>query len=105
MNGPDEEVVDESSLTERYLVDAIAPLTRHKKNENYAEEDPTQQDNLATTDKTSSDDGESENQAPSSRTYRNLRARPVKRFWKIDLYLGWRNSARASRFAERKIFH
>ncbi len=31
MNGPDEEVVDESSLTERYLVDAIAPLTRHKK--------------------------------------------------------------------------
>ena len=60
------EEVDESSLTERYLVGAIAPLIRHTKTENCAEEDPAQQDNLATTDKTSSDDGESENQAPSS---------------------------------------
>ena len=65
VNGPEEEV-DESSLTERYLVGAIAPLIRHTKTENCAEEDPSQQDNLATTDKTSSDDGESENQAPSS---------------------------------------
>jgi hypothetical protein len=34
-----------------------------------------------------------------------LRARLVKRFWKIDLYLGWRNPARASRFLEGRIPH
>ncbi|MCW6038962.1 transposase [Spirulina subsalsa FACHB-351] len=38
-----------------------------------------------------------------SRAYWNLRARPVKRFWRNDLYFGWSNPARASCFAERRI--
>jgi hypothetical protein len=64
--GGEFEEVDESSLTERYLVGVIAPLIRSQKTEEPREDDPSQQDNLAQTDKNSNDDGDSENQAPSS---------------------------------------
>lgn len=70
--GGEYEEINESSLTERYLVGAIAPLIRHQKSTNSdetdlaQEEDPALQDDLAITDKTSSEEGNSENQAPSS---------------------------------------
>ena len=66
------EEVDEPSITERYLVGAIAPRKRNTKDAPNNEidlaqqEDPTQQDNLAITGKKNSDDGDTEEVAPPS---------------------------------------
>ncbi len=83
VNGEREEV-DETSLTERYLVGAIAPRKRYTKVASRdkigdqigdqigdeidltQEEDPAQQDNLAIAGKKNSDDGDTEEVAPPS---------------------------------------
>ena len=79
VNGEHEEV-DETSLTERYLVGAIAPRKRYTKVASgdkisdqigdeidlTQEEDPAQQDNLAIAGKKNSDDGDTEEVAPPS---------------------------------------
>ena len=57
---------DESSLTERYLVGAIAPKFRSPKCAAIPEEDPAQQDTLAETGNKTPDDGDTEETAPSS---------------------------------------
>ena len=72
----DQEEVNESSLTERYLVGAIAPRKRNTKavssdqigdeTDLTQEEDPAQQDNLAIAGKKNSDDGDTEESAPPS---------------------------------------
>ena len=79
VNGEREEV-DETSLSERYLVGAIAPRKRYTKVASgdqigdqigdeidlTQEEDPAQQDNLAIAGKKNSDDGDTEEVAPPS---------------------------------------
>ncbi|MCW6038909.1 DISARM system helicase DrmA [Spirulina subsalsa FACHB-351] len=65
VNGEFEEV-DESSLTERYLIGAIAPRHRNKQAEDPTEEDPAQQDPLAATGQKTNDDGDTEENAPNS---------------------------------------
>ena len=57
---------DESSLTERYLVGAIAPKFRNPKCVEVREDDPAQQDTLAATGNKTQDDGDAEENAPSS---------------------------------------
>ncbi|QUS60718.1 DISARM system helicase DrmA [Synechocystis sp. PCC 7338] len=64
--GGEFEEVDEPSLTERYLVGAIAPRKRSQKSTEIKEDDPAQQDSLAATGKKSNDDGDSEDIAPPS---------------------------------------
>ncbi|WP_017304008.1 DISARM system helicase DrmA [Spirulina subsalsa] len=64
--GGEFEEVDETSLTERYLIGAIAPRHRHTQAEDPTEEDPAQQDPLAATGQKTNDDGDTEENAPNS---------------------------------------
>lgn len=97
VNGEDEEV-DEPSLTERYLVGAIAPRKRNTKAASSDEidlaqqEDPAQQDNLAIAGRKNSDDGDTEESAPPSSLFPSsigLSFCVDGNFEEIDIYASW----------------
>jgi hypothetical protein len=105
VNGENEEV-DEPSLTERYLVGAIAPRKRYTKVASgdqigdqigdeidlTQEEDPAQQDNLAIAGKKNSDDGDTEEVAPPSSLFPSsigLSFCVDGDFEEIDIHASW----------------